>query len=334
MWSVFAGSRRRLVAVSIAVLLLAAAVVAAVVLGAAPRGVAPPAASGTGSLSVSPPATSSAPPSTPVTSAPPSSPEAPPSSAPPPPGGEAPGTEMPAPPPPSVEPPPPVEPPAPEPPAPPGDPFPAALRGADVEVIPNAGRVVALTFDGGANAAALPSILRTLNQTGVRATFFLTGTWAAANPSAVAEIVAAGHRVGNHSMTHPNFTALSNALIADQLTGAQGAILAGGADPRPLFRFPSGDRDARTIAAVNSLGYVSVRWTVDTLGWKGTSGGISAQTVLDRALGGLQPGEIILMHLGSNPDDTTTLDADALPQIISRISQAGYGFTTLDALLG
>ncbi|WP_307032978.1 polysaccharide deacetylase family protein [Arthrobacter sp. B3I4] len=203
-----------------------------------------------------------------------------------------------------------------------------------MEVIPNAGRVVALTFDGGANAAALPSILRTLNQTGVRATFFLTGTWAAANPSAVAEIVAAGHRVGNHSMTHPNFTALSNALIADQLTGAQGAILAGGADPRPLFRFPSGDRDARTIAAVNSLGYVSVRWTVDTLGWKGTSGGISAQTVLDRALGGLQPGEIILMHLGSNPDDTTTLDADALPQIISRISQAGYGFTTLDALLG
>jgi len=77
-----------------------------------------------------------------------------------------------------------------------------------------------------------------------------------------------------------------------------------------------------------------VRWSVDTLGWKGTSGGMTAQLVADRAVAGLQPGEIVLMHIGSNPDDGTTLDADALPQVISRIRQAGYGFTTLDAVLG
>jgi peptidoglycan/xylan/chitin deacetylase (PgdA/CDA1 family) len=47
----------------------------------------------------------------------------------------------------------------------------------------------------------------------------------------------------------------------------------------------------------------------------------------------LQPGEIVLMHIGSNPDDGSTLDADALPQVIDRISAAGYGFATLDALL-
>ena len=192
-------------------------------------------------------------------------------------------------------------------------PFPAALRGADVEVIPNAGRAVALTFDAGANSAGLPSILRTLGATGVRATFFLTGNWASANPAGVASIVAAGHRVGNHSMTHPGFTTLSDAQIAQQLAGAQAAITAAGADARPLFRFPFGERDARTIAAVNALGYLPVRWTVDTLGWKGTSGGVTAQIVADRVLAGLQPGEIVLMHIGSNPDDGSTLDADALP---------------------
>ncbi|PTT68788.1 polysaccharide deacetylase family protein, partial [Arthrobacter sp. HMWF013] len=110
-------------------------------------------------------------------------------------------------------------------------------------------------------------------------------------------------------------------------------ILAAGADPRPFFRFPFGERDARTIAAVNNLGYVPVRWTVDTLGWKGTSGSISAQIVADRVLAALRPGEIVLMHIGSNPDDGSTLDADALPQIIERVRAAGYSFVTLDSLL-
>jgi peptidoglycan/xylan/chitin deacetylase (PgdA/CDA1 family) len=213
-------------------------------------------------------------------------------------------------------------------------PFPESLRGQDLTVIPGAGRVVALTFDAGANAAGLPSILSTLAGKGVTGTFFLTGNWAVNNPQAVAQIAAAGHRVANHSMTHPGFTGLGNDQIAQQVRGAEQAILAAGADPRPLFRFPYGERDARTIAAVNTLGYVAVRWTVDTLGWKGTSGGASLQVVAGRVQAGLQPGEIVLMHVGSNPDDGTTLDADALPQVIDRITAAGYGFTTLDALLG
>lgn len=213
-------------------------------------------------------------------------------------------------------------------------PFPDSLRGQDLTVIPGAGRVVALTFDAGANAAGLPSILSTLSAKGVTGTFFLTGNWAANNPQSVARIVAAGHRVANHSMTHPGFTGLGNEQIIQQVRGAEEAIMAAGADPRPLFRFPYGERDARTIAAVNSLGYMAVRWTVDTLGWKGTSGGASLQSVADRVQAGLQPGEIVLMHIGSNPDDGTTLDADALPQVIDRIAAAGYGFATLDALLG
>jgi peptidoglycan-N-acetylglucosamine deacetylase len=222
--------------------------------------------------------------------------------------------------------------PAPQPPRPVA-PFPAALLGQDLEVLPGAGPVVALTFDAGGNSAGLPAILQTLADARIHGTFFLTGAWATANPAGVAAIVAGGHRVGNHSLTHPAFTGLPDSGIADQVLGAQQSIQAAGADPRPLFRFPLGDRDARTIAAVNSLGYVPVRWTVDTLGWKGTSGGISARQVADRALSGLRHGEIVLMHVGSNPDDGSALDAEGLPDVINRIRQAGYGFTTLDRLL-
>ncbi|WP_260982482.1 polysaccharide deacetylase family protein [Arthrobacter sp. U41] len=250
------------------------------------------------------------------------------------PGATVPAAPAPAPPPAVPAPKPPAPAPAPKPPAPAPPPFPAALAGLDVEVIPGAGAVVALTFDAGANSAGLPSILKTLAAKNVRGTFFLTGNWAAANPAGVAAIVAGGHRLGNHSMTHPGFTGLSDAAIGQQLSAARQAIRAGGGDPRPLFRFPFGERDARTIATVNAYGYLPVRWTVDTLGWKGSSGGITAQIVADRVLARLQPGEIVLMHIGSNPDDGTTLDADALPGMIERIRQAGYGFTTLVALLG
>ncbi|MCP2247289.1 polysaccharide deacetylase family protein [Lentzea aerocolonigenes] len=217
---------------------------------------------------------------------------------------------------------------------PPGSPFPESLRGQDVSRLPTDRKVVALTFDAGANAAGLPSILRTLADQRVHATFFLTGDFAQADPGHVQAILAAGHRVGNHSMTHPYLTRLPDNEIAGELTKAEQVLLRTGADPRPLFRFPYGDRDARTIAAVNARGYVAVRWTVDTLGWQGTAAGGSARRVVDRTIEALQPGEIVLMHIGSHPDDRSTLDADALPDVIAAARARGYEFVTLDALLG
>ena len=216
---------------------------------------------------------------------------------------------------------------------PPAGGVPASLRGQDVEVVPTSEPVVALTFDAGGNASGLESILATLATKGVPGTFFLTGRWTDGNPDGVAAIAAAGHRFGNHSVTHPAFTTLSDAAIRDEVLGAEASIQAAGGDPRPLFRFPLGDRDARTIAAVNDLGYLPVRWTVDSLGWKGTSGGMTTREVCDRVIAALQPGEIVLMHVGSNPDDGSTLDADALPEIIATMRAAGYSFVTLDALL-
>lgn len=134
-------------------------------------------------------------------------------------------------------------------------------------------------------------------------------------------------------MTHPHMAGLTAPVITDEVLGAQWAIRQAGADPRPLFRFPFGERNARTINAVNELGYLPVRWTVDTLGWKGTSGGITTAVVTGRVLDALRPGEIVLMHIGSNPDDGSTLDADALPATITALTASGYRFVTLDVLL-
>jgi len=209
------------------------------------------------------------------------------------------------------------------------------LLGTDWTRIPVGAKVVALTFDAGSNAAGLPSIESTLQAKGVRATFFLTGNWVRGFPAQANMIVQDGHLVGNHSMSHLSFTGLSDAQVTAQVQGAQQAILrANGADSRPLFRFPNGDVNNRVLADVNRSGYVAVRWTVDSLGWKGTSGGQTIQAVVNRVLAAAQPGEIVLMHLGSNPKDGTTLDAAALPTIIDGLRARGYGFVTLDALTG
>ncbi|HEX9066424.1 MAG TPA: polysaccharide deacetylase family protein [Streptosporangiaceae bacterium] len=214
-------------------------------------------------------------------------------------------------------------------------PAPSGLTGTDWTAVPNPAKIVALTFDAGANADGVASILSTLTSQHVPATFMLTGAFTKAYPAQARAIVAAGERVGDHSMTHPYFTKLTDAQMRSQVRDAENVIKSvTGADPWPWFRFPYGDENAHTISVVNSTGYVPIRWTVDTLGWKGTSGGITVQTVINRVLASLQPGEIVLMHCGSNPTDHSTLDADALPAVIADLKARGYSFVTLDAMLG
>ncbi|WP_083664088.1 polysaccharide deacetylase family protein [Ornithinimicrobium sp. CNJ-824] len=206
--------------------------------------------------------------------------------------------------------------------------------GLDVEAFDTDRAVVALTFDGGASDAALASILGTLREEGVPATFFVTGDFARAYPGGVTAIARAGHPVGNHSDTHVSFPDSTNAEIHDELVRADGAISAlTGRATAPLFRFPFGDRTPLDIEVVNDEGYVPIRWTVDTLGWQGTSGGITTDVVRDRVRDTARPGQVVLMHVGAHPEDGSTLDADALPGMIADLRALGYGFTTVPRLL-
>ena len=84
---------------------------------------------------------------------------------------------------------------------------------------------------------------------------------------------------------------------------------------------------------MNELGYGAVGWTVDSLGWQGTATGGSAEGIRERVLAALRPGAIVLMHVGAAPDGST-LDADALPQLITEIRARGYRLVGLDRFVG
>ena len=61
---------------------------------------------------------------------------------------------------------------------------------------------VALTFDDGPNRHTL-EVLSVLKKYDIKATFFIVGRMARANPRVLAEIAAEGHLLANHSNTHP-----------------------------------------------------------------------------------------------------------------------------------
>lgn len=211
---------------------------------------------------------------------------------------------------------------------------PPRLRGQDVERLPVTEKVVALTFDGGGSAAGVTSILDTLAARAVPATFFLTGDFVTAFP-ARSRRIAREHLVGNHTMGHRDLTTLGDDAVARQVRRAERVIReTTGEDPRRFFRFPFGARTPHAVSELNELCYVPFRWTVDSLGWKGTKpGGMTVAAVVDRVVAARTPGAIVLMHVGANPDDGTTLDAAALPRVVDRLRGHGYRFVRLSRIL-
>ena len=165
----------------------------------------------------------------------------------------------------------------------------ATPRGVEVDQLHTRAKVVALTFDGAWDDAGVPRILAALARHHATATFFVTGSWVKRYRRTAARI---GRRypLANHSWSHPQMTGLSSREIRKEVRRTGWWIKAvTGRDPRPLFRFPYGDRNARTVAVVNSMGYTSVRWSLDTWGWMGPPEGQSKATVVRRVSTMLSP---------------------------------------------
>jgi len=205
--------------------------------------------------------------------------------------------------------------------------LPPAIVAGELVRLQTRQHVVALTFDGGGNADGAKGVLAVLRREKVPGTFFLTGHFVQSYPL-LARVIGRRYPVANHTVNHLDLRRLSTPDATREITRAQQMILhATGRDPRPLFRFPYGARDARTLGIVRRLGYVSVRWTVDTWGWMG----LRFQSVAGarrRVLQHLVPGEIVLMHLGSSRD-RSTIDSKALPGMIRAVRARGYRFVTL-----
>lgn len=150
---------------------------------------------------------------------------------------------------------------------------------------------------------------------------FVTGQFAQLYPETIRKMAFDGHEIANHSMTHPHFTELTAPEISAEIGATEGTVQGlTGLSTMPYFRFPYGDRNIPAIQFLNSIGYVSVNWTIDSRDWQHPPAQVSS-TILSQ----LRGGAIILMH-----DRDTTVQV--LPGVIDGIRSQGFVPVTLTEL--
>jgi peptidoglycan/xylan/chitin deacetylase (PgdA/CDA1 family) len=183
-------------------------------------------------------------------------------------------------------------------------------------------RVLALSFDDGPGPST-GAVLDALAESGTPATFFVIGSNADENPSAVVRMAAEGHAVGTHTWGHVRPDGLEDAeILADTLrANARVEELIG--RPVRLVRPPYLTSYApRFDAVLAPMSPATVIWSIDPRDWgKDDESGIATAV-----LANLHPGGIVVMHDGGRERPATVA---AIPAIVAGARAAGYRFVTL-----
>ena len=178
-------------------------------------------------------------------------------------------------------------------------------------------KAVYLTFDDGPIPEATPFILETLAEHGIKATFFMVGDNVRKHPELYEKVVAAGHRIGNHTFNHIGgfrhsiHTYSANASKADELLHPV------------LFRPPHGWMRLDQYFWLGRK-YRIVMWDLVTRDY---SKWMTAEGVLNNVKRYARNGSIITFH-----DSLKSIDKlhYALPEAIKWLKEQGYAFKVFD----
>lgn len=176
---------------------------------------------------------------------------------------------------------------------------------------------VALTcnVDLGWETEYVEGILETLKKEDVKITFNVTGRWAEKNQDTLLKIQSEGHEIGNHGHRHLDYATLSYEENMDQIKTSKKIIEDIIKKDTKFFEAPSGSFGDNTMKAANELGYISIKWDVDTIDWKYRQ---EPDVIVKRIESKeIKDGSIILMH----PTYATT---QCLDDIIKIVRERGF----------
>jgi peptidoglycan-N-acetylglucosamine deacetylase len=185
-------------------------------------------------------------------------------------------------------------------------------------------REIALTFDDGPGPHTA-DILDVLDASGAEASFFVVGTHVPGREDLLRRMVATGHELGNHSMTHTDLAGRPVTAYREIRTTNTLLSRLTGRTPR-IFRAPYGTVSRGLVAATRLAGLTTVAWDVDSGDWASPGEAAITEAVL-RAVRG---GSIVLMHDGRGPRAQTLA---ALPTIVDELTKRGYRLVTTSRVL-
>lgn len=174
-------------------------------------------------------------------------------------------------------------------------------------------RSVYLTFDDGPIPQVTPWVLSVLRHYNIKATFFMVGDNVRKHPEEFAQVVAEGHRIGNHTYNHIGGlrhgirSYLANVEKANDLLHTD------------LFRPPHGWMKWGQYIVVRRR-YRVVMWDLVTRDY---STRLNGRDVLFNVRRYARPGSIITFHDSLKSEDKLLY---ALPRSIEWLLSQGYSF--------
>ena len=183
-------------------------------------------------------------------------------------------------------------------------------------VFVNDDKKIYLTFDLGYESGFTNDILDVLKANNVKATFFVTGSYAEKQGEIVQRIIDEGHTVGNHSWSHPDMTTLNDADAALEITKVHDIVKEKYGYETYLFRFPAGTFSEKTLAIAAQNGHHSVFWSFAYNDWDNANQP-DATEALKKTTDRLHPGAVYLLH----PMET---NSKILGDLIANAKAAGY----------
>ena len=198
----------------------------------------------------------------------------------------------------------------------------SSLLGANMTRLPDeAARrgEIWLTIDDGPEPAVTPQVLEILEAYGARASFFCIGQRITKHASLAREIVAAGHRIENHTERHLHrFSLLGPSAMTEEIARGQDSI-ANATGRRPqYFRAPAGLRNPFLDYVLHKQGLKLASWTRRGFDTREHD----ADIVLRRLTKNIAGGDILLLHDGhaAHPAGQQPVVLNVLPRLLEQLS--------------
>jgi peptidoglycan/xylan/chitin deacetylase (PgdA/CDA1 family) len=176
---------------------------------------------------------------------------------------------------------------------------------------------IVLTFDDGPLRPFTQPVVDALEAQCTKATFFMVGTQALADPDLVKRIQRLGHTIGTHTWSHANLRKLTPLKARNEIEmGFSGVRAAAGQPIAPFFRFPFLADTKSMIGYAGTRGFGVFSIEVDAYDYKTKDPNEVHQAVLNQLA--YKKKGILLFH------DIQPATAQALPGLLAALKKRGF----------